>query len=170
MNRKALFFVTICNTILLLILTTFLFFRFAQDEDKIVYVDNIRLFNGFNMTKDLNRINGEKINKQKKKLDSLYTIYGIFKDNNQTDKLGALETQLRNQDQELKNMNERFSNEISQAVWNRLNSYIKDYGAANGYKIVLGTQGNGNVMFAQEGIDITEAVISYSNSLYEGEL
>jgi outer membrane protein len=147
----------------------FVWVKFSHEKREIVYIDNIRLFNDFNMTMDLNKINGDKIKKQKKKIDSLYTIYGIFRDNDQTDKLEALETQLRNEDQEFKNMNKRFSSEISRTVWNRLNTYVNEYGMANDYKIVLGTQGNGNVMFAQKGKDITDEVMHYCNSRYEGE-
>ncbi len=169
MNQKTFFLVTFCNTILLLGLIVFFFFKYSDDTEEIVYIDNIRLFNGFNMTKDLNQINGKKVKAQKKKLDSLYVIYGILRDNNQTDKLEALEAQLRGTDKELKDMNERFSSELSQAVWNRLNTYIQKYSLANSYKIVLGTQGQGNVMFAQEAIDITDAFISYANTNYEGD-
>lgn len=147
----------------------FVWVKFSHEKREIVYIDNIRLFNDFNMTMDLNKINDDKIKKQKKKIDSLYTIYGIFRDNDQTDKLEALETQLRNEDQEFKNMNKRFSSEISRTVWNRLNTYVNEYGMANDYKIVLGTQGNGNVMFAQKGKDITDKVMHYCNSRYEGE-
>ncbi|MFD2561879.1 OmpH family outer membrane protein [Aquimarina rubra] len=120
------------------------------------------------MSKDLGKINNDKITKQKKKLDSLYTIYSIFKEQNNTEKTTVLETQLRSEDQELRKMNEYFSKEVSQQVWNRLNQYIKEYGEANQYKIILGTQGNGNIMFAQDGIDITETVLEYANTKYEG--
>jgi len=49
-----------------------------------------------------------------------------------------------------------------------LNQYIKEYGESKQYKVVLGTQGNGNVMYAQKGIDITAEVLIYSNEKYEG--
>lgn len=169
MKFKISFYITIVNSIVLLILLILLFFVYIEKEEQIVYVDNVKLFNGFNMTKDLNQINGLKINKQKKKLDSLYTLYGIFKDNNQNDKLRGLEAKLRNEDEELKKMNERFSEKMSKAVWSRLNVYIKEYSTTKEYKIVLGTQGNGNVMFAENDADITEAIINYSNLNYEGD-
>ncbi len=157
----------ICN-VLLLITVFVLFSFFNRSESNIVYVDNVTLFNGFNMSKDLGKINNEKITKQKKKLDSLYTIYSIFKEQKNTEKATALENQLRSEDQELRKINEYFSNEMSQQVWNRLNQYIKEYGEANQYKIILGTQGNGNIMFAQDGVDITTTVLEYANSKYEG--
>nr|WP_298541189.1 OmpH family outer membrane protein [uncultured Aquimarina sp.] len=153
----------------MLLITIFVLFSFFnRSESNIVYVDNVTLFNGFNMSKDLGKINNEKITKQKKKLDSLYTIYSIFKEQKNTEKATALENQLRSEDQELRKINEYFSNEMSQQVWNRLNQYIKEYGEANQYKIILGTQGNGNIMFAQDGVDITTTVLEYANTKYEG--
>ena len=169
MNYKNVFYITIVHTIILLVLAAFIFFKFSQETEEIVYVDNVRLFNGFNMTKDLNQVNGLKIKKQKKTLDSLYTIYTIFKENGQTNKLESLEAQLRNEDQALKNMNDQFSNELSQTVWNRLNAYVSEYSIQHDFKIVLGTQGSGNVMYAKEITDVTDDIISYANSSYEGE-
>nr|WP_298320900.1 OmpH family outer membrane protein [uncultured Aquimarina sp.] len=150
------------------IFTLFSFCFLSRSESNIVYVDNVTLFNGFNMSKDLGKINNEKITKQKKKLDSLYTIYSIFKEQKNTEKATSLEIQLRSEDQELRKINEYFSNDVSQQVWNRLNQYIKEYGEANEYKIILGTQGNGNIMFAENGIDITEKILEYANNKYEG--
>lgn len=170
MTNKNIFIITIVNSIILLFLVVFLWFYYNQKENRTeyAYVDNIKLFNGFNMTKDLNQINNGKINAQKKKLDSLYTIYNIFKENNKSDKLEGLENQLRNEDQQLKKMNERFSNDLGEQVWKRLNQYVEEYGVDKGYKIIFGTQGNGNVMYAETGIDITNEIINYANTNYEG--
>ncbi len=159
----------ICNFLFLVVISALFSFCFlSRSESTIAYVDNVTLFNGFNMSKDLGKINNGKIIKQKKKLDSLYTIYSIFKEQKNTEKATTLETQLRLEDQELRKINEYFSKEVSQQVWNRLNQYIKDYGEANKHEIILGTQGNGNIMFAQDGIDITEMVLEYANTKYEG--
>jgi outer membrane protein len=144
------------------------FYLSNSSSTDIVYVDNVKLFNGFNMSKDLGKINNEKITKQKKKLDSLYTIYSILREQENKEKTQELEVQLRTEDQELKKMNEYLSKDISQKVWNRLNQYVKEYGIANQCKVILGTQGVGNIMYAQEEIDITTRVLEYANTKYEG--
>ncbi|EZH72250.1 hypothetical protein ATO12_25280 [Aquimarina atlantica] len=120
------------------------------------------------MSQDLGKTNNRKITKQKKKLDSLYTIYSILREQENKEKTQELEVQLRTEDQELKKMNEYLSNDMRQKVWNRLNQYIKEYGIANQCKIILGTRGVGNIMFAQEEIDITTKVLEYANTKYEG--
>ncbi|SEK30267.1 periplasmic chaperone for outer membrane proteins Skp [Aquimarina amphilecti] len=161
----------VCNGLLVIALLTLLsihFFNKSKVESKITYIDNVKLFNGFNMSKDLGRINNEKIEKQKKILDSLYTIYSIFTKESNLEKAKEIENSLRKEDQELRKINDHFSKEVSQQVWNRLNQYIEEYGESNKYEIILGTQGNGNIMFAQDGIDITEEVLEYVNNKYEG--
>ncbi|MBQ4821402.1 OmpH family outer membrane protein [Aquimarina sp. MMG016] len=152
--------------IALIILLSFYISNSSRSE--VVYVDNVQLFNGFNMSKDLGKVNNEKITKQKKKLDSLYAIYRILSEQKNTEKTQELENQLRSEDEELRKMNEYFSKDLSQKVWNRLNQYIKEYGETNQYKIVLGTQGSGNVMYAIEGIDVTDRILEYANIKYEG--
>ena len=44
---------------------------FSKYKHDIVYIDNIQIFNGFNMTKDIKAIEDAKINKVGKELDSL---------------------------------------------------------------------------------------------------
>ncbi|WP_159025810.1 OmpH family outer membrane protein [Aquimarina sp. Aq78] len=167
MKKNHTTFLLICNVLLLIVIFITFYFPKPSSAD-IVYVDNIKLFNGFNMSQDLGKINTEKITKQKKKLDSLYTIYSIFREQENKEKTQELEVQLRTEDQELKKMNDYLSKDIRQKVWNRLDQYIKEYGIANQCKIILGTQGVGNVMYAQEEIDITTKVLEYANTKYEG--
>ncbi len=140
-----------------------------QKTNEIVYVDNMRLFNEFHMTRDLNNINGLKIKGQKKTLDSLYTLYGILKENGKPETLASLEKQLRHADQQLKQMNSDFVDTRNKTVWARLNTYVSEYGGQHDFQLVLGTQGSGNVMYAREGVDVTQAVIDFANAKYEGD-
>ncbi|PKV51941.1 periplasmic chaperone for outer membrane proteins Skp [Aquimarina sp. MAR_2010_214] len=167
MKKNHTTFLLICNVLLLIVIFTAFYF-FKSSSTDVVYVDNVKLFNGFNMSQDLGKINNKKITKQKKKLDSLYTIYSILRKQENKEKALELEMQLRTEDQELKKMNEYLSKDISQKVWTRLNQYVKEYGIANQCKIILGTQGVGNIMYAQEEIDITTKVLEYANAKYEG--
>jgi len=57
------------------------------------------------MSKDLGESNNVKVKIQKRKRDSLYNIYSIFREQDDNEKTKALELQLRSEDQELKRMN-----------------------------------------------------------------
>lgn len=172
MDFKKVRIITIINLIILLILVVFLFYPLLnkKDDSKIVYIDNIKLFNDFNMTKDLNKVNLVPISKQKKKMDSLYNLYQFFEEKDKKQEIQELEKKLRKEDQALKEMNAFYTKDVGNKVWGRLNDYLKKYGESKRYTIVIGTQGNGNVMYADSNIDITNDFIQYSNNLYEGNL
>lgn len=55
-----------------------------------------------------------------------------------------------------------------QEIWKQINQYVKDYGKANGYTYILGADGTGAVMHADESEDITEELTRYVNERYKG--
>jgi len=55
------------NALLFVALIISLFIFVLKPSKEIVYIDNIKLFNGFDMAKDLGKINSKKIMSQKKK-------------------------------------------------------------------------------------------------------
>lgn len=67
----------------------------------------------------------------------------------------AMEQKAREEDQK-----------ITSQVIEEVNVFVKEYGANNGYKIILGTTGNGNLMYAAEGLNLTEDVLAQLNERY----
>ena len=157
----------IANSVILIAIIFFLFFHFLdQKGPTVVYVDNVVLFSAFNMSKDLNKIYQEDLKKQKGTVDSIVEIL------QNPDNTGANEELQRRfvlENNKLKEMGEYFKNNVSQQVWSRINSYIEEYGQKNNYSIIMGTQGNGNIMFAQKELDITKDFIEFANMKYEGK-
>jgi len=51
-------------------------------------------------------------------------------------------------------------------IWKRLNPYIAEYGKEKGYAYIYGANGTGNVLYADEGEDITDELIEYVNKRY----
>jgi len=136
-----------------------------------VYVDNIQLFNNFDMTKDLGESLKIQLKKPQQSLDSLINIYEILKDQPKTkiEKLSTLEGQIRELDFNLRQQQQQLSGELNQQVWTRLNGYLKSYGEDHSHQIILGTQGNGSIMYAHPDKDITEDVLIYVNQKYEAQ-
>lgn len=157
----------IANSVILTAIVIFLFFAFLhKKEPQIVYVDNVKVFSTFNMSRDLNRIHQGDLKKQKTTVDSLI---GILQKTNAPSENPELQQLFIYENNRLKEMGDYFSNEVSQQVWSRINSYMDNFGKENDYHIILGTQGNGNIMYAKKEIDITEEFIEYANKKYEGE-
>lgn len=160
---------TILNSVLIVSLIIMVLLNYFQDKEhqEIVYIDNVVLFNGFNMTKDIKKVEEAKINQQAKELDSIYVKLESISDVN--DPLSkTLQQQIANKSKSLQELQDNYTQNLSQGIWNRINGYIKEYGETHDIKIILGTNGAGNVMFAKESIDITKDVLEFSNRKYEG--
>jgi len=162
---------SIANLILGLGIALFLVFYITSTSEKkeYVYIDNIKLFNGFHMATDLSNIHTKKIQKQTKKLDSLYQLFQIDIKAKDENKIKLSQQKLQKEDEALGAMKQHFSKVVSQQIWDRLNAYISEFGKTKEYKIVLGTQGGGNVMFADDSVDVTAEILEYANAKYEGE-
>ena len=167
-------FELLCLFNLLAIITSIIVFSvYLNGKNKhqdYVYVDNVRLFNGFNMSKDMSKIHTKKIKIQTKKVDSLYQVFQLnIKAKFGQEQLKIAQQKLQVEDQKLTEIKQNFSTNVTQQVWDRLNNYIEEYGEAHSYKIILGTQGGGNVMYANDATDITNDILNYANGKYEGE-
>ncbi|TGV01066.1 OmpH family outer membrane protein [Flavivirga rizhaonensis] len=160
---------TLSNTILIVIIIIVILINYLQfnNQKDIVYIDNIKLFNGFNMTKDIKVVEEAKIRKKGKELDSLYAIFQTIKDK-ENNNFKSLQQQIAYKSKAFQELQDNYSHNLSENIWNRLNNYIKEYAQTNNLKIILGTSGNGNVMFAQESIDLTDQILEFSNRKYEG--
>lgn len=118
------------------------------------------------MSKDLSQGHQKNLGDQKRTVDSLLAIL-------QDSEANIGDEELRRnfvfENNKLKEMGDYFTNNVSQQVWSRLNSYMQEYGAQKNYSIIMGTQGNGNIMYAQKHLDVTQDFIEFANKKYEGE-
>jgi outer membrane protein len=64
--------------------------------------------------------------------------------------------------------NEKIVKEFDAQILKQLNQYVTDYGQQHGYKYIFGTDGSGNLMYADETESITNDVIAYINERYKG--
>ena len=162
---------TVVNTAVLVALAIcFGVYVSKQAEKKeIVYVDNIKLFNEFNMSKDLSKEHNAKITSQTKKVDSIYRQFQAELKAKDEEAYKITQQHLQREDQELGKLKNYLANEVSQHVWGRINTHLQEFGKENNYRIVIGANGSGNLMYGEEGVDVTTAALLYINGKYEGE-
>lgn len=159
---------SIINSIILLTLIVLGFFYYSsKQKQEVVYIDSVKLFNGFNMTKDIKIIEGAKLKKQGKELDSLYVIFQSIKDENNTSSK-SLQQQIAQKSKAFQELQDNYSQNLSNNVWSRLNAYINEYAQINNLKIIFGANGNGNLMYGHESINVTPQILEFSNKKYEG--
>lgn len=155
-------------------------FYFAKSSSELVYVDVNKLIEGYNRTKLVKAEFEKKTNTAKNQIDSL--MAGWQKELQAYEKertvLSAKELELKkevlsNKQQQINAYQESMQKHMieeekktTQTVINDINDYIKEYGKKNGYKIIFGASGTGNIMYADESSDLTEQVLKGLNEEY----
>jgi outer membrane protein len=156
----------VINTILLLALIIFLVFRFLLANQEIVYVDNAKLFDGFNMTKEMKHLGEKEFNSRKATVDSLYTKV-------QSPSLSAADKKIVMQEfiqskEALEQFNQVFGAEQSTKIWSRIHGYVDSFSKENNYRLIIGSENKQSVLYANEKVDITNKLLTYINKKYEG--
>ncbi|SRR5690606_19529625 len=148
-------------------------------KENIVYVDLKTVIDSFTYKLDLESEFSKTRKNKYTLLDSLETEIRVLYKKIENEKHTASQQTLINTYEELvtryKVLEERIDSEVvelaeamNDQLYTRLNSYIQDFGKINSYKIILGAQGSGLIMYAQEHLEITQEVINYINNTYEG--
>lgn len=56
-----------------------------------------------------------------------------------------------------------------QGLTDQVNIFIKKYAEREGYDLILGVSGNGNIVYGAEAIDLTDQILEALNREYSGE-
>jgi len=71
--------------------------------------------------------------------------------------------QFLNYQQAIQEKVQKEDQELTRKVLDKVNDYLKRYGKEKGYKIILAATQYGNIVYARDGIDITEDVMKGLN-------
>jgi outer membrane protein len=161
-NLKTLTFV---NLIVILLIIGFLLFDKIYTNEKIVYVDNQKLFDNFQMTKDLKKMGELEFNSKKKEIDSLYIkIQGNL---NESEKENLMKL-LISKREEFDDFNQTYASSEAMKIWNRIDSYVVKFSEEKKYKIIIGANSKRDVLYVDKKIDVTQELTEYINKKYEG--
>ncbi len=150
----------------------------CQRATKTGYVDNVKLYNEFELKKELETTFQEMRMENQNSLDSLKRELRVLAEYLDTQKEQDPEKVIRfnNVRQEfletqesLEMREQELSEEYTNQVWLHINDYVQAYAKEEGYDYVLGGTGQGNVMYAEEDLDITEDLIAFINKKYRDE-
>lgn len=164
-NKFRILIITNIALFLLIVVGAATFF-IANNSPKIVFVDNVKLFDGFNMTKELKKRGEQEFNSRKKVLDSLYAV--LQQEGASEIQKEAITRELIAKKQEFEAFNQQFATEESAKIWSRINGYTSDFSKEKNYDFILGSENKRSVLFAKETVDITNELIIYINKKYEG--
>lgn len=149
---------------------------FIKPSAKINYVNTAEVFEKFNLKMELTK-EYEKITLQKDEI-----LNGMYMElekinaaiSSEEDKaLIADYTSKRNvyleKKKEFETQNSILLNKYDAQVYAQLNQYVQEYGKKHDLDAIIGANGQGNLMYGKESINITGEVITYINNRYNGK-
>lgn len=155
----------------------------SQSKSELVYVDVNKLLQSYDRTKVDREAFNKKTAVMRSNVDSLMTdwqdeLKSYEKERTSMTKkeLALKQELLQNKQQQINNYQQAVQKQIqeedqkmTQTVVNDINAYVKEYGKNHGHRIIFGAQGNGNIMYAKEGIDLTDKILEGLNKQYHGK-
>lgn len=151
-------------------------FLFSCTERKDGFVQESKLYTGFEMTRELNKKLEATILAKNQILDSLKFSIKQLELQLNANKTDELFKQYELKKQEFLYKNQQFNEENQQLQQTyteqsliQINEYINKYGEMNDYDYIYGANGNGSLMYAKDKNDITEEVLVFINKKYQGK-
>jgi len=140
-------------------------------RSEIVYINTSQVFDEFDLKKELSKKFESLVLSQGKVLDSIEVRYtSLVNNSNQsirTEELNRLKREYLEAKRRFDEQKDKTSQEYDKQIWTQLNQYIKNFGEKKSkYRMILGTSGEGNLMYAEEYTDITNEIIHYVNDEY----
>ncbi|MEM6524579.1 MAG: OmpH family outer membrane protein [Bacteroidota bacterium] len=150
---------------------------------KIVYVDSVRLINGYQGMVDARQDYQQKARLWQGNVDTLAsevqkaitdyekeiaTLTSKEKELSQ-ELIRAKQKQLADYQKAIADKAAQEDGQMTSQVLEQINAYLKTYGEQNNYRVILAATEYGNVAYAADGLDITEEVLEGLNNEYGGQ-
>ena len=157
-----------------------LFLVSCSSSPSVVYMNIERVFNEFTLKEDLLTEFEVVKNKRQAITDSLrlslkakYNEISQLKDQKLKEKsvlaFKDQEQYYYDMMEEYKDMNSKLMNQYDAQILKRMNEFVQQFGKDHSYELILGSKGDGNIMYAVDGKDVTSEVILYINKKFEDE-
>ena len=154
---------------------------FGCQQEKIGYVDNVRVMDGYQKKKDVEAMFQLKSDAFTKKRDSISQAFQLEAQELQSKSNGMSQDkaqeafdllqqrgqiigqQLQREEQQMQQMGQLQMDTVIKEV----RKVIKEYGAANGYSFIMTGGEGGSVLYGKEAADVTEDILKVLNEEYE---
>ena len=164
----------------LVLFTTVLLFA-SCTQTKIGYVDVEELMKEYDATKDVEASLKAEQEEMGKSLDSLSAAFQtkVQAYYQKANKMSAKsrqtkEQELQQEQQAIQGRQQQIQQVLSQKsqveiekLTKKVDSVVNAYATTNKFNMILGTQGNGTVMYGDDQINLTETVLDILNAEYE---
>ena len=138
-------------------------------DAKIVYINMDTLLNNYTQSRELNEAFLKKLEANRTELNIKVKNFDreAAEFRNKVENNGFIKQQnLQKLQQEMTENAQREQMEINRKLYDAITNFLTEYNKAKGFQLILSTTLGGNVLFAQEGFDITNEVVSQLNEQY----
>lgn len=135
----------------------------ADEQRATVFMDSFMVFEEFQMKKDYDKRLEAEIGAEQQELDAIGAELSATTD---PAKIDALKKDFTVKKMAFDEKFSAISQQYTAEVYKRLNEYIKAYGKEQHYGLILGSNGQGNVMYVDQKQDVTKDLITYINKKY----
>ena len=153
-------------------------------DAKIVYINMDTLLNKYTQSRELNEAflkkleaNRTELNVKAKNLDREIAEFQHKAENGgflTRERAEQAQTELLIKQQNLQKLQQEMSEnaqreqmEINRKLYDAITNFLTDYNKSRGYQLILSTTLGRNVLFAQDGFNITNEVVSLLNTQYQ---
>lgn len=175
-NKVILFVLIILSAVVAGVLT-----NIFMSEDRLVYVDVNKLIEGYNKTKIAKNEFEKKAKMMQSNVDTLVASWQQELKNyersaanlsaaqvkSQQNIIAAKQNHVTNYSESVQKQIAEEDKKITQALINDINQFVQEYGKSNGYRLIFGATGGGNIMYADQSADLTDDVLKELNSRTE---
>lgn len=145
-----------------LLSSVFFVFLFSSCSNKdVAYVDIYKVHQGFELQKIYSNYIKNYKDSAINNMDS-YILSSNFDDSRNLEEIKNSYFEQIQKNVALK------TDSLNAIIWKRLNPLIQDYGRENKYKMIFGANGTGNLLYSDTSLDISNDLIIYINSKYNG--
>ncbi|HET8753665.1 MAG TPA: OmpH family outer membrane protein [Salinimicrobium sp.] len=149
----------------------------TEEENKTAYVDTTRLIREYSEMKDVESEFTAKSEKIKQQLDSAAQEFQQevmeYQENMATlsnserqateSKLMQKQQMLQQQQQTISGQLRNESDAVIDSLVTKVKDYVKAYGEEHDYTYIFGSNESANIMYAEEGLDITDEILKELN-------
>jgi len=147
------------------------FYLSKMGNRKVAVVDITEVYQSFDLTKELDKKYTAITAEKQTVLDSLEKVIISLRLNFSKEKNNLFLAQIDhavNIQKKIIADNEQYQKELDQQIWTQLNEYMTLFSKAEKVDIMLGSKGDGTVLFLHEKVDMTKNAIEFINKQYAG--
>ena len=154
---------TFFNSICILSGLVFYVYTTNDQQSAIVYINDAKLYNAFDMTKEAKAQISNTLKSASLEIDSLVSTYQSLKDKTSED-AKLMQNQIMIKNRTLQERQDSYFQSSNAQITQRLQDYLKAYALKMDYRMVIGS----NVLYSDRLMDKTDEALLFINQKYHG--